>query len=113
MDSPARKLTWQAGAIESLINEYTRESGVRSLDREIASVCRKVAKEMLSPQVFKEKLKQYKRTITPRKSVQYLGKPKFKYGTTDQAGRDWLGQRSRVHELGWQSLANGMHNGSR
>ena len=77
------KLTWQAGAIESLINEYTRESGVRSLDREIASVCRKVAKDAVASG-FREKLKQYKRTITPKKVVQYLGKPKFKFGMTDQ-----------------------------
>lgn len=39
-------LTFTAEAINKIIQEYTRESGVRNLDREIANICRKIAKEV-------------------------------------------------------------------
>ena len=58
--------------IRDIINYYTRESGVRNLEREIATVCRKVAKEMVENN---------KKTITlnPGNISKFLGKHQYKY----------------------------------
>lgn len=60
-------------AIEKLINEYTREAGVRNLEREIASVLRKTAKEIVSNDRKKNKYE-----ITPDLIAKFLGVPKFR-----------------------------------
>lgn len=44
----AHKVNFQTSAIKEIINYYTREAGVRSLEREVASICRKVARKHLS-----------------------------------------------------------------
>ena len=59
-------------AIRGLINYYTRESGVRNLEREIANLCRKVARKIVSSDV-----KSY--TITDKNLEDYLGKKRFRY----------------------------------
>ena len=51
---------------------YTREAGVRSLEREISSVCRKVARKVVSEG------KSFKEEITADKVTQYLGVPRFR-----------------------------------
>lgn len=58
-------------AIAKLIEDYTREAGVRSLEREIASLCRKCAKKIVSGEA--EKI-----SITGRNVESYMGKAKFK-----------------------------------
>ena len=60
-------------AIRDLINYYTREAGVRSLEREIANICRKVARKI----VTNEKEAKYK--IGANQVESYLGKKKFRY----------------------------------
>jgi ATP-dependent Lon protease len=57
-------------AISKLISEYTREAGVRNLEREIATVCRKVAKEVASGD-------KSQKTITPQSLHKYLGPQKI------------------------------------
>lgn len=59
-------------AIRSIINYYTRESGVRNLEREIANLCRKVARKIVT-----EGGDTYK--ITPDNIEEYLGKKRFRY----------------------------------
>lgn len=56
--------------LKYLIAHYTREAGLRNLEREVGSVCRKVAKLVVQGQ--KEKV-----TITPDKVVEFLGAPKY------------------------------------
>ena len=58
-------------ALDSIIDGYTREAGVRNLEREIGSVCRKVARE------FAEGSRRSKRTIRPDTVTELLGKPRF------------------------------------
>lgn len=76
-------------AINKIINEYTREAGVRNLEREIASICRKVAKDIvMGHQNNGEKKKSAKAfVVDPPKVEQYLGVPKFRNRLRAQANR--------------------------
>jgi ATP-dependent Lon protease len=72
----------QSGAILKLIRNYTREAGVRNLERTIGTLCRKAAKQIVAGE--KQKV-----VITARNLEQYLGPEKFRYGRaeeTDQVG---------------------------
>lgn len=61
-------------ALREIIDFYTREAGVRNLEREIASVCRKAAKEWLSmPDDSKEQI-----SVTQKNIEKYLGPKKFR-----------------------------------
>ncbi|OGD21721.1 MAG: endopeptidase La [Candidatus Aminicenantes bacterium RBG_16_63_16] len=63
-------IAFTAGALKKMIGLYTREAGVRNLEREIASVCRKVARK-----VAEGKRKLYR--ITSRNVEKYLGPPRI------------------------------------
>jgi ATP-dependent Lon protease len=58
-------------ALDRIIEGYTREAGVRQLEREVGSICRKVARE------FAEGARRSKRTIRPETVEELLGKPRF------------------------------------
>ena len=65
-------------AMLKLVREYTREAGVRNLEREITSVCRKVVKKVvLQGRDHKEK-------VTPKNLEAYLGIPKFRRSEIDK-----------------------------
>ncbi|MDR2340042.1 MAG: endopeptidase La [Deltaproteobacteria bacterium] len=68
-------------AILTAIRRYTSEAGVRGLEREIASICRKLARELVrtNDQNQTSKLKVSGKNIT-----QYLGIPKFRYGKAEE-----------------------------
>ncbi|MBM7660636.1 ATP-dependent Lon protease [Bacillus mesophilus] len=69
-------------ALLKLIRMYTREAGVRSLERQIATICRKSARIIVSEE-------QSKIVLTEKKLEDFLGKPKFRYGQAefeDQVG---------------------------
>jgi ATP-dependent Lon protease len=63
-------------AILEIVRHYTREAGVRSLERQLASICRKTARIIVS-----EPEKQV--VINEEKVVEFLGKPKFRYGEAE------------------------------
>ncbi len=65
-------------AIRTIINHYTKESGVRNLERELASVCRKIARRV----VKEGKDKEYR--IAARDVPKLLGVPKFRYGKKEE-----------------------------
>ncbi len=79
-----RRVEIKDSAISKIITDYTREAGVRNLEREIASVCRKVAKEMVTlPRgKNKKKIKNTKAvgifTVDAERVEQYLGVPRFR-----------------------------------
>ena len=64
------QVSFDAGSIKELIRSYTREAGVRNLEREIANVLRKVARELVEEETKKTK-------ITKAKVGEYLGAPRF------------------------------------
>ncbi|MBI1805249.1 MAG: endopeptidase La [Ignavibacteriae bacterium] len=66
-------------AINKVIQQYTREAGVRNLEREIASICRKVAKDIvLGTQTNGKKSRSNRIRITDTKVEEYLGVPHFR-----------------------------------
>jgi ATP-dependent Lon protease len=65
-------------ALLTIIRRYTREAGVRNLEREIAAICRKVAKE-----VFK-KGRDTKISVGSNTIYKYLGVPKFRFGKAEE-----------------------------
>lgn len=67
-----KQISFSGGAIHGLINHYTRESGVRNLEKEIANVCRKVARRVVEGE-------EGKNSITARTLESYLGKKKYRY----------------------------------
>jgi ATP-dependent Lon protease len=62
-----------------LIQGYTKEAGVRSLEREIAGVCRKIAREFLADR----SVTTWK--ITPKRLAKYLGSPRFRQGRQEDS----------------------------
>jgi ATP-dependent Lon protease len=81
------------GALRDIIRHYTREAGVRNMEREISKICRKVVKEILL------KPKSGKVTVAPKSLEKYLGVPRFRYGRADE--RDQIGQ---VTGLAWTEV---------
>ncbi|WP_374440499.1 endopeptidase La [Pseudomonas panipatensis] len=86
------ELTFEDGAIRDIIRYYTREAGVRSLERQIAKVCRKAVKEGA-------KAKRIEAKVTPETLENYLGVRKFRYGLAEQ--QDQIGQ---VTGLAWTQV---------
>jgi ATP-dependent Lon protease len=80
-------------AIRDIIRYYTREAGVRNLEREISKICRKVVKELVMKQ------HDQKVTVTPRNIDKYLGVKRFRYGRAEE--RDQVGQ---VTGLAWTEV---------
>jgi ATP-dependent Lon protease len=83
-------------AVRDIVRYYTREAGVRSLDREISKICRKVVKELLTG----TKAKAAKRvSVTPRNLSKYLGVQRYDFGL---AGKD--NQVGQVTGLAWTEV---------
>ncbi len=80
------------------IRHYTREAGVRSLERVIAKVCRKVAREVV------KNGKDYRRVITEDILHSYLGPTKYKYGVKEQKNEVGLANGLAWTEVGGDIL---------
>ncbi|MDD4801989.1 MAG: endopeptidase La [Syntrophomonas sp.] len=70
-------ITFSEKALRKIIREYTREAGVRNMERQIASICRKVAR-----QVVKDKNTSV--NITVSNINKYLGTEKFRFGAAEK-----------------------------
>jgi ATP-dependent Lon protease len=72
------------GALLTIIRRYTREAGVRNLERELSNLARKAVKELLLSKKQKQKV-----LVTEENLSDYIGVPKFRYGEAedqDQVG---------------------------
>jgi ATP-dependent Lon protease len=87
------ELSFSSEAIQEIIHYYTREAGVRSLEREISSICRKVVKEILTHKRLK------KINLSPKQVEKFLGVKKYRYGLAET--HDQVGQ---VTGLAWTSV---------
>ncbi|MFD0869411.1 Lon family protease [Chlamydia abortus] len=71
------QLTVEEEALQSVIRLYTRESGVRNMEQQLASLCRKSAKRIVSKEA--EKI-----TVTAENLKDFLGPPKFRFGVAEE-----------------------------
>ncbi|HSH30770.1 MAG TPA: S16 family serine protease, partial [Thiohalobacter sp.] len=81
-------------ALRDTVRYYTREAGVRNLEREVAKICRKVVKELLL-KGDKDKVI----SVTPKNLDKYLGVRRFRYGRAEE--NDQVGQ---VTGLAWTEV---------
>jgi ATP-dependent Lon protease len=93
-------VAFKRSAIKALIHRYTKESGVRSLEREIGSICRKIAKDVLKG--GQADGKSY--VVTERMVQKLLGPPKFRYGTAEALDQVGLTTGLAWTELGGELL---------
>ncbi|MBT3548533.1 MAG: endopeptidase La [Gammaproteobacteria bacterium] len=89
-----KELSIATSAIKDIIRYYTREAGVRGLDRAISKICRKVVKNIL---ISTKKQNQIK--VTSNNLSDYLGVKPFNYGIINK--KDMVGQ---VNGLAWTSV---------
>ncbi|MGK5092841.1 endopeptidase La [Deltaproteobacteria bacterium TL4] len=71
------QIQFRNNSIQEIIQRYTREAGVRSLERHVAKVCRKVATRLV------KKIDLKKITVTPPRIHEYLGVPRYKHGKAE------------------------------
>jgi ATP-dependent Lon protease len=88
-----KNLRFSDGAVRRIIQLYTREAGVRNLERQIASICRKVAKRVIRDG------RRSQLRVTTRSVERYLGIPKYRYGKGEE--EDQVGS---VNGLAWTEV---------
>ena len=89
----ANEISVTQSALRDIVRYYTREAGVRSLEREIAKICRKVVKTLLVEK------KTSKVTVSARNLDKYLGVRRYSYGMAEKANQ--IGQ---VTGLAWTEV---------
>lgn len=88
-----REIQISEEAVRDIIRYYSREAGVRSLEREISKICRKVVKDLLL------KPRKAKVVVNPGNLDKYLGVKRFHYGLAEE--KDQVGQ---VTGLAWTEV---------
>ena len=72
-----KHIEFSEGAVRKIIREYTREAGVRNLERQIASICRKVARMVVEdPKTFV--------SVTGSNVSKFLGREKYRFGVAEK-----------------------------
>lgn len=111
------KVSIQDATLRNIIRFYTKESGVRNLERQIANVCRKVAKEIVMSRALADMKKgTTKKTssktagkitnyvVTPKKLIELLGPPKHKFGKIEDENEIGLTNGMAWTEVGGDLL---------
>ena len=87
------------GAIRDIVRYYTREAGVRNLERDIAKICRKVVKKRVDLKSTQDPNKITPTEVTQRNLKSYLGVKQFRFGRAES--KDQVGH---VTGLAWTSV---------
>ena len=90
----------QDEAIQTLIQRYTREAGVRNLEREISSICRKVARKVVAEG------KAFSEDITAEKVTEYLGVPRFRPTVAEEKNEIGIATGLAWTEVGGELLVS-------
>ncbi|MBN2107268.1 MAG: endopeptidase La [Deltaproteobacteria bacterium] len=98
----AGQLEFSDNSVLHIIRRYTREAGVRNLEREIASICRKVATDLVrqgAQEGGERKVKIDKSSVE-----KYLGVPRFRYGTAEEKNKVGISTGLAWTEVGGELL---------
>jgi ATP-dependent Lon protease len=87
-------------AIQTIIQRYTREAGVRNLEREISSICRKVARKVVVEG------KAYKEEVTSDKVTEHLGVPRFRPSMAEEQNEVGIATGLAWTEVGGELLVS-------
>jgi ATP-dependent Lon protease len=90
-----KELAFSPGSVKEIIRYYTREAGVRNLDRQIATICRKVVKDM----IMSSKKRKMPLNLTVKNVEKYLGVHQYHYGLAGE--KDQIGL---VTGLAWTEV---------
>jgi len=90
----------QDEAIQTIIQRYTREAGVRNLEREISSICRKVARKVVAEG------KTFTEDITAEKVTEYLGVPRFRPTVAEEKNEVGIATGLAWTEVGGELLVS-------
>src|SRR5215216_3957153 len=91
-------VTFTEEALQTIIQRYTREAGVRNLEREVSSICRKVARKVVvEGKAFKEE-------VTPDKVTEYLGVPRFRSTEVEESNEIGIATGLAWTEVGGEIL---------
>jgi len=93
------QISFTDAAIMEVIRHYTRESGVRNLERELASICRKVARLRVTAGEAAKPVR-----ITPKLVKKFLGMQRFRFGRTEESDRVGLCTGLAFTETGGELL---------
>jgi ATP-dependent Lon protease len=85
-------------AVRDIVRYYTREAGVRSLERELSKICRKAVKQLLTDKKVAEG-KAHRITVTPKNLDKFLGVRKYSFGMAEKQN-----QVGQVTGLAWTEV---------
>ncbi len=91
-------IAFNDGAVMEIVRRYTREAGVRDLERCIASICRKIARERLKSDTTR------KYRLTAKMVGKYLGVAKYRYGLAEKADEIGMATGLAWTEVGGEML---------
>lgn len=91
-------LQFSENALRDIIRQYTREAGVRNLEREIATICRKTAREVVND-------KKYRVKVTAANVDAFLGIPRFHYGEKEKENEVGVATGLAWTEVGGEVLS--------
>ncbi|WP_425061336.1 endopeptidase La [Sporomusa carbonis] len=94
----SKQITFSEGTIQKVIRDYTREAGVRNLERNIASLCRKTARKIVQEQGPTIK-------ITAQNLHTFLGAPKYRHAQAEEANQVGVATGLAWTEVGGDVLA--------
>jgi ATP-dependent Lon protease len=93
-------IIFQDEAIQTIIQRYTREAGVRNLEREISSICRKVARKVVAED------KTFKEEFSAEKVTGYLGVPRFRPSLAEERNEIGIATGLAWTEVGGELLVS-------
>ncbi|MDW8051189.1 MAG: endopeptidase La [Armatimonadota bacterium] len=85
-------------ALIRIIREYTREAGVRNLERELATICRKVAKQVAAGE-------EVHTVVDAERVPEFLGKPRYRFGTKEEKDEIGVAMGLAYTEFGGDVMA--------
>jgi ATP-dependent Lon protease len=93
------ELSVSEAAIRDIVRYYTREAGVRALERELSKICRKAVKQLLTEKKAGEEGKVHRITVTPKNLDKFLGVRRYTFGMAEKQN-----QVGQVTGLAWTEV---------